>query len=72
MEANGGTAFFLINFKAHKEIYFLPFAYIDGLNRNNANGSIPYKHFKTMRNVYEVTQYNGNVLDYLKILEDAG
>jgi recombination protein U len=68
-EANGGTAFLIINFKAHNEIYLLPFAYIDGLNATGAKGSIPYKDFKQMRNVHEITQHDGIVLDYLKYVK---
>lgn len=74
-EKNGGIAFLIINFKAHNEIYFLPFAYIDGLNATGAKGSIPYASFKEMRNVYQIGQGNGIVLDYLKhilITEVAG
>ncbi|PZD95219.1 Holliday junction resolvase RecU [Paenibacillus sambharensis] len=67
--ANGGVAFFLINFKAHQQIFYLPFGYIDGLNATGATGSIPYKDFLRYRNVNEVIQGNGIALDYLKHVE---
>lgn len=70
-EEHGGIAFFLINFKAHNKIYYLPFAYIDGLNATGATGSIKYGDFEFMRNVHEVSQGNGIVLDYLAYTGNA-
>lgn len=68
-EETGGIAFMLIEFKAHKKTFLVPFAYFDAADKAGARGSIPYESFFEWRNVYEVTQGNGIVLDYLSALE---
>lgn len=63
-EANGGLSFFLIEFKAHQKIFYVPASYFIGMK--GAGGSMPYSAFTTFRNVSEVKQGDGIVLDYLK------
>lgn len=62
----GGAAFFLIEFTALNEIYFLPFASVKEFWAAG-DKSIPYSYFKQ-----PVTQGRGVALDYLIYLEGSG
>ena len=65
-DINGGYAFFIIEFKAHKETYFLPFSQF--MSHGIWVGkSIPYKWFK--EHGQKIDQGNGMALDYLKFVE---
>jgi recombination protein U len=62
-EARGGYAFFVIEFKAFDETYFLPFnKFMDASIWNGE--SIPYKWFKNFG--IRIKQGNGILLDYLR------
>jgi recombination protein U len=65
-EKNGAVCFFLIEFAALHEIYFLPFPTVRHYLLNAANGgakSIPYDDFKFY--AWEVTKTKRALLDYL-------
>lgn len=65
-EQRGGTAFFIIEFREHREIYFLPFAKFM-TPRIWKGESIPYDWFREQGQRIEAG--NGIVLDYLKHVE---
>lgn len=67
-ESGGGIAFVIIEFKAHKCIFRVPFAYIESAVRSGAK-SLPYEYLHQCRNVYVLEQGEGIVLDYLKHLK---
>lgn len=65
---NGGYAFYLIEFKAHNELFFVPHTYLSAFGGMENRKSIPYEHLKAK--FPTVKQGDGIVLDYLKHVED--
>lgn len=65
-EGNGAICFFLIEFSAHQETYFVPFSLIKHYKFHASLGgskSIPYGDFEVY--AYEVTRTQRGLLDYL-------
>lgn len=68
-EEQGGTAFLLIEFKVHKEIYFLPMIHLNLWFSSPDRKSIPYTFFNKR---WLISQGDGVVLDYLKQFREVG